>query len=291
MRKYAYTFCTLILLNITSIATKAQSIPNGGFENWSTTGGKTSPDSGWVTTDGQGFNCTPLSSGKSTEKSSGSSSILTQTSNCTLTGLQEGWAMCTFPVNKRPDSLVFMYKSEHPNTNDSGYVIANFYKNTSGISKQIGSITYNIKGTQNTFKRVAVAIKYTTADIPDTAMLTLSSDWSSKPVIGNKIWFDDLKFSSKSTSNVETTATEEKQFIVYPQPANDKIFIKQQNGLNTDMSITILDISGRTMMKQNVTETSNSQAEIDITQLVSGIYFYTIETATPGKYVGKIEKL
>ncbi|MBN8670837.1 MAG: T9SS type A sorting domain-containing protein [Chitinophagales bacterium] len=292
IRKHTYVLSTAVLLLAGSISTNAQVIPNGGFEDWQTVAGNESPKNGWATTDGIGLKCSPLSAGKSTDKAVGNNAILLQTTNCTLTGgLQEAWALLSFPISKKPDSISFYYKSDHSG-NDTGYVTVDLYKYTAGTgSKKIGNASYNIKGVQSTYKRIAIPITYTSADIPDTAVVEIGSDRMMAPKMGNKVWIDELKFTSKSTGTAIAINAGRNPIVIYPQPVRDKFSIKYPVLHSTNASITIQDFSGRTIMKKEVLIDGSNKEEIDISQLSTGIYLYLLEVEGEGKYTGKIEKL
>ncbi|MCB0464087.1 MAG: T9SS type A sorting domain-containing protein [Aequorivita sp.] len=65
---------------------------------------------------------------------------------------------------------------------------------------------------------------------------------------------------------------EKNSFLIYPNPANDRLFIK--SSLNNLQSATITDINGRIVAKK--ISVSN---EIDVSNLKSGMYFITITSS------------
>jgi hypothetical protein len=60
--------------------------------------------------------------------------------------------------------------------------------------------------------------------------------------------------------------------LIYPNPAGDKIYIRNQNNLPTN--ITIRDITGRLMLQQKLQNTEVQ--EIDITTMPPGMYYVTL---------------
>lgn len=81
--------------------------------------------------------------------------------------------------------------------------------------------------------------------------------------------------------NIQTEAlpSNTQDVVVSPNPATDKLTI-DYNGFNQQqVSITIRDLFGRTIIKSTPPTTANS-AEFDITELVSGHYSVVVESAT-----------
>ncbi|MCF2517701.1 BspA family leucine-rich repeat surface protein [Dyadobacter sp. CY351] len=62
--------------------------------------------------------------------------------------------------------------------------------------------------------------------------------------------------------------------FVYPNPASDKLYIKNNSG--TIHSLSITDVTGRTMLKKSTTNNNLSGEEISTTHLPSGVYLITM---------------
>ncbi len=77
-------------------------------------------------------------------------------------------------------------------------------------------------------------------------------------------------------------------FTVYPNPADDRIIISNENGAEGKVIISISDVAGRNLINQ-VGDFSNGTTEIDITSLKAGSYI--MESTTPnGKFVSRFVK-
>jgi hypothetical protein len=63
---------------------------------------------------------------------------------------------------------------------------------------------------------------------------------------------------------------------VYPNPAKNKIFIESSKHNENEVSVTILTITGDQMIKLRFR--NQSQMEMDITKLLSGVYLVKIQT-------------
>jgi hypothetical protein len=60
------------------------------------------------------------------------------------------------------------------------------------------------------------------------------------------------------------------QIIVYPNPANNFLFLKNNTSINTVKRVRILDINGKVIF------TENFSSRINISQLTKGVYFLTL---------------
>ncbi len=69
------------------------------------------------------------------------------------------------------------------------------------------------------------------------------------------------------------TIDKEKTFVIYPNPANDKISIKLNNGKTELVTLTIMDATGRIIMKKPFT----GKTILDVSAFKSGIYFVRIK--------------
>ena len=107
--------------------------------------------------------------------------------------------------------------------------------------------------------------------------LEYSSEMNNKRVIEVVAVYEDNKTSVgiiKRINTIENIADiMTKELSIYPNPANDKLFITTE--MNVE-EIAIYDIYGRTM-RQQVNETTSQQV-VDVENLKSGIYFINIKT-------------
>ncbi|QQV03829.1 MULTISPECIES: T9SS type A sorting domain-containing protein [Chryseobacterium] len=109
---------------------------------------------------------------------------------------------------------------------------------------------------------------------------------SSGNTVSNQIAFDNIAVqfgnaATLSTSDLAIAVNTEDNITVYPNPVTEILNIKSQNKVN---SISIVDINGR---KINVKDNEN---QIDVRDLVPGVYLISIETQqgiTTRKFIKK----
>jgi hypothetical protein len=92
--------------------------------------------------------------------------------------------------------------------------------------------------------------------------------------------FVDLVRIDKLSSINETEVA---KMHVYPNPANDKLYIRGEQMIET---VTVLDVTGKTI---SVTKPSAEKAVVDFSYLTEGLYIISIQTAN-GSYSTKIVK-
>jgi len=68
---------------------------------------------------------------------------------------------------------------------------------------------------------------------------------------------------------------------IYPNPANDKIFIE---GKFSSQSIEIIDMNGKLVISRTA---DSNITEIDITNLTQGVYLVRVSNIAVGKFVKK----
>jgi len=65
-------------------------------------------------------------------------------------------------------------------------------------------------------------------------------------------------------------------FSVYPNPVKQVLYISNNNGLNTTVSVTITDMKGAFVYQENQVVLNNTPLNIDINNLNNGVYFVSI---------------
>ena len=93
---------------------------------------------------------------------------------------------------------------------------------------------------------------------------------------GNKIFYSNQLLATAENSKQKTS--------VYPNPASDELFVKNENNIELS-AIKITDLTGKIVLNQNAALNS-----INISNLSKGMYFVTIETQTGNTVTSKIIK-
>ncbi len=95
---------------------------------------------------------------------------------------------------------------------------------------------------------------------------------------------DQAIYGDNPLSNQDFSLT---QFSLHPNPAQTELFITAQNTTG-NLKIKILNIEGRLLNAQNIT--LHNKAPIDVSQLVSGVYFLKIEDGSGNTTIKKFIK-
>ncbi|MCX7986220.1 MAG: cellulase family glycosylhydrolase [Bacteroidales bacterium] len=120
------------------------------------------------------------------------------------------------------------------------------------------------------------------------------------PGNGMMLWFDNIHITNRDTCNVLDTSryipptskifvSNLSEFVIYPNPVTDRLYIKPTALQTGSLKITFSDLSGRIVAKKVIPVNSNSHAiELEISgMLKTGVYLMTIESKTQ-KTFGKI---
>jgi hypothetical protein len=266
------TFTIILWLScIIATAAKAQSIPNGDFEDWITQGASNLLTS-WELSE-PGLNCTPLSASQTTSSQSGSYAIFLESGDCVGTGgnIHEGYAISDlFSISVAPNYLTGYYMAIRNNSNPAKIKV--FIKKN-GV--QIGSADFSITASADDYTAFAIPIVYTQIDTPDQAQIQIFSDDIGLATLGNQLWVDHLSFSS-STTGIIYDDNVVSGISIYPNPSNDIIQINgnaELIGVNYD----IVDIYGRQVLSGQLHSENN---QVSLEGLSRGIYFLRISATS-----------
>ncbi|MCE3278806.1 MAG: hypothetical protein K0S44_997 [Bacteroidetes bacterium] len=119
-----------------------------------------------------------------------------------------------------------------------------------GLDKNINTRTYSYQNTNGSWMNMSTT---------GTLMI--------RPVLGA---------GSEVIGIAEPSLSKDGLFTVYPNPANYQLYLRSDQSLQTRLSYSIMDISGRTILS-NITGVSEP---IDISELSSGVYFIRIASGS-----------
>ena len=85
-------------------------------------------------------------------------------------------------------------------------------------------------------------------------------------------------------TSLNTSSFDKASISVYPNPASDELFIKNENNIELS-SVKITDLTGKTVLNQ-----SSQLSSITISNLSKGMYFVTVETKIGNTVTSKIIK-
>jgi hypothetical protein len=253
-------------------------IPNPGFESWS--GGN--PTDWWTSNiiiTGIPFNVNVT---QSSDAHSGSFAvqgavIVSAAGTPSPAVMQSGIDGSGFPINSRPAALYGWYKFAS-DSGDGLNIITGFTKNHSGMGYGIFTTTTP----QATYKEFVVNSIFVTADIPDSALISIALvNGGPRTHIGSKFWVDDLSFG---------TAADVKEFgngipvafaldQNYPNPFNPSTKIQFEIPEAGFVTLKVYDLLGQEVasLVNGQLEPGRYRAEFDAANLPSGIYFYRLQ--------------
>ncbi len=302
MRKSLYSIIVLLLLNVTQIF--AQTPVNPGFENWTNVIIFNEP-TGYVSSN---YASIILGSGglpranvfKSTTKHTGTYSaklesyaqnagdstgipgiMITGVLDLANTTIKPG-----FPYAGRPAEFKGFYKYAQGVSPDSGIATVSLMKSNAvtGNSDVVG-VGFVVLNNSANFKEFSTPILYTSNEIPDTAIIIISttstfsldtSELLNAPV-GTVLYIDDLSFFGNA-SGVESI-DELINSNVYPNPAINLITVDFNLYAPSNYKIVLTDINGKIIFENNQEAVSGKNSiEIDTKDISNGIYFYQLTT-------------
>lgn len=125
--------------------------------------------------------------------------------------------------------------------------------------KQDGTPSLNIgfdQNTNNQYKNFYNVGSWTNASFKGTLMI--------RPVFGDSIW---------AATGIKNPAIKKSYSILYPNPANDKLFINSPEGTVGTGSIEIMDAIGKICFSSNIHQSTEM---VDVANFDQGIYFVRI---------------
>lgn len=98
-----------------------------------------------------------------------------------------------------------------------------------------------------------------------------------KDINNNVITSVPVTFIIGAISGIQNQQADDANVFVYPVPAKDRVVVALENGSEMIESISIVDISGRTIKHAN--NFSDSKTVVDITGFKSGVYYIKIKSS------------
>ncbi len=273
------SMCVLAMSIATAVCVTAQ-IPNGSFEEWSTTGSYEDPD-GWATMNflaaGPFYSCT-----KSTDhypSNEGAYSIRLE-NNTSLTQMTGSYGMAVtnafdypfkpaFAVPGHPEHLTGAYKFS-PQNNDTMFIrIVLFDEGTN-----IGVSTLRVGAAAADWTTFSLALPgYTTAD---SATIQISAFYPTSQTDGpngnSVLQVDDLGFDDLGVT-VHMQASASERFRISTDPAGDKATLQIGDGGTADVTVRLFSVSGALAGSETI---GRHQRHIAIGALRSGCYLAEI---------------
>ncbi|MCD4793354.1 MAG: T9SS type A sorting domain-containing protein [Bacteroidales bacterium] len=134
--------------------------------------------------------------------------------------------------------------------------------------------------TQTTDDKLNIGFDYNTVN-NDKLFINLSGEWIQSNIEGSVMirpafgdFYEDVPKIKKN------------EFVVYPNPAEDRIFINFNNISEINYSVEIFDLQGRLIKS----DSNNNQNYVDINNLINGVYIIRIIDELSNVYYSKFIK-
>lgn len=277
------TVLSIALMFVATIS-KAQSIPNGSFENWSNPNGYNVPD-GWET-----LNDMTSSAGVYTATRGGTASnyyLKLNTQNVTGMGVVPAIAtsgvldvatslpLSGFAYNMRPAAFTGRWQFMGSSSDDVGYIHIYLTKWNSSMNMRdtVALILLDLSGMQMTWDIFSLPFTYLLPDNPDSCTIFLNAS-GPNPEDGGYLYLDDLDFVgiTAGIENIEITGT----FSVYPNPSSDVLNFDLSGLKSPIQKFEIVDLQGKVIWSKQ--SGNNVLTNILISQLSTGTYVLKIQT-------------
>ncbi|MFA7379120.1 MAG: T9SS type A sorting domain-containing protein [Bacteroidia bacterium] len=288
------TILAIALMFVVTIS-KAQSIPNGNFENWSNPNGYNVPD-GWETLN----DMTSTASIYTATRGGISSDYFLKLTSQTVSGLgvmpgmavsgkmnmNSLTAVSGFPFKFRPTGLTGNWQYMGNSSQDIGFIRVYLTNWDSGTGKRdtVAYMTRNLSGMVMSWTSFNLPLIYKSTNMPDSCIILLSAS-GPNPEAGSYLYVNNLYFAGTTTggTNIESTGT----FKVFPNPSNQDIQIDLSGLKATAQHFEITDLIGKVIATKQ-TDGSLLQT-LSIGELPAGNYLLRISTAK-GIVTQKISK-
>ncbi len=264
-------------------AAPADTLPNSDFENWEFN--SFSYPEGWFISafDGPILN---MNVAQVSDRVTGLSAVRLQNN----VALQKAGFMFVgnsmelqdipaFPVAGRHQSIHF-YLKFLPVNNDTFQLRLMLFKQ----GQAIGSATVSIDTAVPNYTGISADINYSTADIPDSAQLAITTAIEFIPHGNSVAYIDNISFDSfHSPTDVPEIPLADGGFRIYPNPAHDHLMVEWNTSDANKASITFTDINGR-LLKTVSCDGLAQRTSVDIADLPGGFYLVSFRAGNSPRY-------
>jgi hypothetical protein len=281
MKKIILSLGVMALFSITA---NSQSLVNAGFETWKTDtnefGMPVEEPEGWYT--GNLGISSPDAVTKSTDAHGGTSSA--RLIPVTFFGSQMPGLLFYEAANTQKLKYLNGYVKTNATIKDTFLISIEYYNSTTQETEDVIQLTSTARSAWTPFN---IPISLSSGFSPDSMYITILVMGSS----GVYGMLDDLSFSDTpigsafgtpvTNSVVQRTKLGSLNDKLTPNPVNNIANLSFTLVKPSPVQISISDITGKEIKKLSFSETLNGLQNIEITtdEFVSGMYFYTIQTA------------
>lgn len=252
----------------------AVTIPNGGFDAWTTSSvdfisdWQTNGDVQRTTDSQDGLYAMQLTTVDYGQGNIYSSEVTN--GEYSQNGMHGG-----SPYSSTQDTLCGYYKY-YTNANDSGSISVSVSANANQVGGGYLAVTSQ---PQYTYFEIPIGSMST----PDSMQISArsSASWPlTQNSAGSVLIIDHLILKSELLASIKENASKNPfSVVVFPNPSSDLISIRANQPLTGEATITIYDASGREVKTESMAD-AKDQISINISTLSIGNYFFTIKNGT-----------
>ncbi len=283
MKKTIYF--TVALMFVFTIS-RAQTIPNAGFESWTSMGSYNNPDS-WsclnsITAPMSTYTCMKGTPGKMgaaylnlTSKTVSGIGVVPGVAVSGLIDQTTMKAKSGFAYNSRPLNLTGSWQHMiYGSTQGFIDVLLTRWDATAKTRVTVASAHNVLSGMAMSWAAFTIPLTYVDSNNPDSCIITLSAS-GTNPTANDYLWVDNLGFSGTvsgvSTLNFNGNVT------LFPNPSSENIGIDLSSLNDKILMLRIYDVQGK-LIKEIQSPEASSNLSLNISDLSKGNYILTVIT-------------
>ena len=96
---------------------------------------------------------------------------------------------------------------------------------------------------------------------------------------GNSLYIDNINISTNSNISIVESAGLSEAILIAPNPASNLVFLKANFNASKHIGVEILDISGKTLLKENWQNAAQgNDYQLDLSNISEGVYFIRLKS-------------
>jgi len=273
-----------IALTLGFSISKAQTIPNAGFETWSSMGTYNNPV-GWDNLNMMTSSASVYTCEKGTPGSPGTAYLKLTSKTISGMGVMPGVAVSGvidqntfqpksgFPFTAQPQSLTGKWQHMIYG-NSQGFIDVKLtrWDATMNMRVNVAAGHVNLSGMAMSWANFTIPLTYTDFNAPDTCIIVMSAS-GLNPTNLDYLWVDNLAFAGSVTGIKENNSSS--NILVYPNPASSILNINLSALKGKSSTIKIFDAQGKLLQEvKNVI--NNIATSIDIDDFAKGYYILNV---------------
>lgn len=285
MKKTIFTFVAVAFVSVSAFA----QIPNNSFENWTSAGAYSNPDS-WDNLNSMTTSMSVYTATKGTGGATGGGSAYLKLISKTVSGMG---VMPGVAVSGMIDMTTYKPKSGFPFTQqpvkltgswqymasgaDAGFISVYLTKwnSTMMMRDTVAKAKQNLSGMAMSWATFNINLTYLSSTAPDSAIIVLSASGNT-PVNGSYLYVDNLSFSGTVTGvkNIENNIS---NVSIYPNPSTDNISIEMNVQKMSSVKFQLVDLTGKLIKELNAGDIQGKyNTTINTVGISKGTYFLKV---------------